>query len=71
MQNNKAHQLNGIKIVRIQQELHASNAAIFKKSIYELIGIKPQELIHKKQKIEALKKKLESQYQPSPLLKVI
>ena len=56
--------------MRVQQELHATNSAIFKKSIYELTGIKPQEIINKKKKIEAAQKKLEAKNQPSSMKRV-
>jgi hypothetical protein len=46
-----------IKIVRVQQELHATNAARFKKAIYELTGLKPQPYIEIKNKIDRYNKK--------------
>lgn len=58
----KAHEIDKIKIVRIQSDLHATNSAKFKKSIYELTETKPQEYISVKNKIlEKRKKKLEEE----------
>jgi hypothetical protein len=51
----KAFELKDIKIVRIQQELHATNSATFKKSIYKLTGLKPHEYLIVKNKLNALK----------------
>lgn len=52
----KAREIDDIKIVRIQQELHATNSAVFKKTIYELTGIKPQFYIMLKKKLEEAQK---------------
>jgi hypothetical protein len=71
--NIKAHELYKIKIVRIQQELHATNAAMFKKAIYELTDLKPQPYIEIKNKINKYKAKMEAKKnpKPSPLIKVL
>ena len=66
-----AHQIHNIRIVRIQQELHATNCVAFKKAIYELTGVRPQDYLHIKLKIENYNKKLEKCRNPtSKLLKV-
>lgn len=44
----KAHEIDEIKIIRIESDLHATNAAKFKKLVYELTKIKPQEFMAKK-----------------------
>jgi hypothetical protein len=62
----KAHELYKIKIVRIQQELHATNSAMFKKAIYELTGLKPQPYIEIKNKIQKYKIKMELKKNPKP-----
>jgi hypothetical protein len=43
----------------VQQELHATSSFAFKKSIYELTAVKPQDYLHIKTKIEDYKKQLE------------
>ncbi len=63
--------MNSIKIVRIQQELHATSCPIYKKSIYKLTGIKPQEYIIIKNKINSIKKKIENQDESSLFYNVI
>ncbi|RNA14745.1 solute carrier family 26 member 6-like [Brachionus plicatilis] len=55
-----AHEIENIKIVRVQSDLHATNSARFRKSIYELTEAKPQEYIAVKNRIlEKRKSKLE------------
>lgn len=66
----KAEEFDGIKIVRIQQELHATNAAVFKKTVYELTKVKPQFYLALKNKQEARKKRQEDANKPSALSKV-
>ncbi len=53
-----------IKIVRVQQELHATNAAMFKKAIYNLTNLKPPQYIEIKNKIAKYKKKIEEENKP-------
>ena len=60
-----------IKIVRVQTELHATNSAIFRKSIYELTKVKPQPYIEIKNKINKYKKKLEDAKNPKSEFKFI
>ena len=48
----KAKEFNGVKIIRIEESLHSSNAAFFKKKVYEYTNTKPQEYLAKKLKIE-------------------
>ncbi len=46
-----------MKIIRFQQELHSSNSNAFKKAIYKLTNIKPdQEIEHLKHNEEIRKK---------------
>ena len=42
--------------MRIQSELHATNSAIFKKSVYKLTGIKPAKYILIKNKLNEYSK---------------
>ncbi|RNA14710.1 solute carrier family 26 member 6-like [Brachionus plicatilis] len=56
-----AHEIEKIKIVRIQSDLHATNSAGFKKSIYELTDTKPQEYMAAKMKILDKRRKKYSQ----------
>ncbi len=59
--NNKAKEVETVKIIRFQQELHSSNSNSFKKAIYRLTNIKPeQELEFLKQQKEN-KKKIETE----------
>lgn len=45
--------------------MHATNAAVFKKTVYELTGVKPQLYIMLKNKQDDLAKKHELQNKPS------
>jgi hypothetical protein len=65
-----AHQIHDIRIVRVQQELHTTNCTAFKKAIFELTGVKPQDYLHIKNKIEEYHKRLEDHKKPSKLLEV-
>lgn len=56
--------------MRVQQELHATNSAIFKKSVYELTGVKPQDYLHIKMKIDDYKRRVENSKKPSRLVNV-
>ena len=47
-----------MKIIRFQEELHASNSAMFKKAIYKLSGVKPQDRMAIINKAERHRKKL-------------
>lgn len=67
----KAHQIHNIRIVKIQTELHATNSPAFKKAVYDMTGVRPQEYLHIKTKIEEYKRKVEESKKPSKLLKVI
>jgi hypothetical protein len=50
-----------MKIIRFQEELHASNSAMFKKAIYKLSGVKPQDRMAIINKAERHKKKLQKE----------
>ena len=70
----KAKPIDKIKIIRVQSELHATNAIVFSKAIYEKSGVKPQDYITIKNKIklreEKQKKKLEQSLNPPKYFKV-
>jgi MFS superfamily sulfate permease-like transporter len=61
-----AHQLVDIKIVRVQCELNATNASSFRKSIYTLSGVKPQDYLVKRNKIVIQRRKAEMAANPQP-----
>ena len=69
--NIKAKEINKIKIVRIQSELHASNATTFRKAVFELTKIKPQNYMVIQTKISEYKKKMEKANNPPKYTKVI
>ena len=56
----KAHEIASVKILRIENELHAMNNAVFKKCVYELSGLNPSKFICDHKKIEEKNKKKES-----------
>jgi len=60
----KAQEFDGIKIVRIEESLHSTNASFFKKQIYNFTSTKPQEYINRRMKLERQKKRLEDKNKP-------
>ena len=50
--NFKAKEIKGIKIIRMEESLHNTNAAFFKKKVYECTSTNPQEYISRKLKLE-------------------
>jgi hypothetical protein len=39
--------VTGIKIIRIEESIHSTNAPYFKKKVYELSGVRPEGLLVK------------------------
>ncbi|RNA14181.1 solute carrier family 26 member 6-like [Brachionus plicatilis] len=54
----EAKEIDQIKIVRIQAELHASNSSKFQNEIFKLTDAKPQDFIEMKEKIVKEKRKI-------------
>lgn len=48
----KAVELSNIKIIRIENSLHNSNATYFKQTVIKLTGVKPQKVFKLKMKLE-------------------
>jgi hypothetical protein len=49
-----------MRIIRFQEELHSTNSVMFKKAVYRLSGIRPQDHLALIKKVEENKKKIES-----------
>ncbi|RMZ97946.1 solute carrier family 26 member 6-like, partial [Brachionus plicatilis] len=65
-----AEEIDHIKIVRFQAELHATNSIQFKKAIYKLTETKPQDYIEAKNKLIAKQKKRMEKDKPSKFEKI-
>jgi hypothetical protein len=49
-----------MRIIRFQEELHSTNSAMFKKAIYKLSGVRPQDHMAIINKVEEYKNKLKN-----------
>jgi hypothetical protein len=62
----KAKEIKGIKIIRMEESLHNTNAAFFKKKVYECTSMNPQEYISRKLKLE--RKKIRESEKDIPIM---